>query len=79
MLREEHGVGAEGLSEDLDEELQLPQEVAPVGHEAAHQLVVTLLLVGRRLLVRQREAAHVVLVLVEHVHQHLDTRTHFPT
>lgn len=71
MLREEHGAGGEGLPEDLDEQVELPQVGAAVRHEAPHQLVVALLLAGRRLLVRQGEAADVLLVLVEHVHQHL--------
>lgn len=71
MLGEEHGVGDEGLSEHLDEQVELAQELTAVSHEAPHQLVVTLLLIGRRLLVRQREPAHILFVLVEHVHQHL--------
>lgn len=72
MVGEEHGAGGEGLPEDLDEQVELPQVGAAVGHEAPHQLIVALLLAGRRLLVRQREAADVLLVLVEHVHQHLE-------
>lgn len=71
MLREEHGAGGERLPEDFDEQVELPQVGAAVRHEAPHQLVVALLLTGRRLLVRQGEAADVLLVLVEHVHQHL--------
>lgn len=71
MLGEEHRAGGEGLSEHLDEQVELPQVLSTVGHEGPHQLIVTLLLVGRWLLIHQRETTDVLLILVEHIHQHL--------
>lgn len=46
VLREEHGAGVEGLSEHLDEQVELSQVLSTICHEAPHQLVVTLLLIG---------------------------------
>lgn len=71
MVREELGVGGERLAEHLDDEVQVSQVLTHLGHERFHQVVVGLRLGRRWLLVHEGEAADVLLVLMEHVHQHL--------
>ncbi len=71
---EQHGVGGEGLAENLDDEVQVAQILTHLCHEGLDQVIVHLLLGCRRLLV-QRKHADVLLHLMEHVHQHLQAQT----
>lgn len=71
---EQHGVGGEGLPENLNDEVEVAQILTHLRHEGLDQVIVHLLLGRRRLLV-QRKHADVLLHLMEHVHQHLQAET----
>jgi len=72
LRREDLGVGQEVLAEHFDDEVELSQVLPLLCDFQPHQVVVRELPGGRRLLGALRHQAD-VLLLVEHVHQHLRT------
>lgn len=74
LRRKDFGVGEEVLAEHLDDQVELSQVLPLLCDFEPHQVVVRELPGGRRLLGALGHQAD-VLLLVEHVHQHLETKT----
>lgn len=70
LRREDFGVGQEVMAEHFDDKVELSQVLTLLRDLEPHQVVVRELTRGRRLLCALRHQTDVVL-LVEHVHQHL--------
>lgn len=72
LRREDFGVGQEVMAEHFNDEVELAQVLPLLCDFKPHQVVVRELPSGRRLLCALRHQAD-VLLLVKHVHQHLET------
>lgn len=72
LRREDFVVGHKVMAENLDDEVELSQVLALLGNLEPHQVVVGELPRRRRLLGALGHQAD-VLLLVKHVHQHLET------